>query len=625
MKRVLEFLAVALLALASSSSDAFVLGGAQTPASTPCGSVPPGSPSPNGSCLLAPNVAARGLTDINGNVWNFSGSSAPWLTDGVANISGDFAGQLQVNSGGHLFLQVFSLAPSPQPWSEWDQAGHINNSDQLPAVSPTAAAIGNVFQNTTTSVTYPTIQRMVSALANNQTIHIPKQPSPMAAWPSSQTPNVLASGVTINCDAGAAIWTMAAQAKLQGDNETVNGCDFSYSISGGSSADDSLRVFANTLNPVLKNTRHTNSDMGIHGGGDQLTFTITNPYIQHNGGSGGNGPGSCDSRGFFHGIYLFYMAGAAGVPSPDRTVVTMVADTFTGNGQAIFLDQTCQGDPIKFRSSAGTVSGGIIGDSGQYSSDPNLGPNWPASFPCGGTWTYSNYSVVRSPNTASRGGNYGLIDYASEIPGSVGDNWNCYPKITFTATLASGSPTMTAVNGPFTDPAGDSGLTIAEIVVGARMSCAADLPTGNSNLLRVTAVGANTITLSGNATGSGTAVSCTTVRNNTFDVGPINAIDDGDSDASHLSYLLHCPGDNCTAQGSVVTLHGRIVIKAAAFPGCTGNDLPAGVNVGSATVVCYPTRALAAAGEGWFGLTDPQGNQCTIGNGCAAPFIPPHP
>lgn len=567
-------------------------GQAQPPACTFIGG---GPPSPNGSCIQEPGPGST-IVDGSGNSWAFDGVLTPLGTDAQFTLNGgafSSAYQLQIDSGSgnvHNFFRK-NRAAIPVNLLDWDVRS-TGSGDFIPVNSPTATAIGNIFLNTTTGVNEASPSRLFNNAAASNALTIPAITSGRHYW--SAGPPIVANGVTLTCTVGAPFYN--TEIGLNADNLTVNNCESDYAQSGPSNPPSAgFRLYCGHSTWTLTNPIAKENDDGILGGCDALSITITNMLMQHNGYY--NAAGDCS--GFDHGVYIF--ANNSTTYHPDRTTVTISG----GYG----MDQRCSGDPLKLRNFSGTVTNYSTGQSGQYASDPNLNVNWPMSMPCGGAWTVSHDVLIRGPNTAALGGNWGIADYGSEWPGNLGNDYNCPTVTTFTGNVSSGSNQITNVS------------TITDVTIGAAIS-GSGLPSTNGSLLTVIAesgTGPFTITLSGNATGNATGATYTTGRNHVTTYDSMIFIDDGDSGAgSQESYPVRCGSGttSCSGKGFNLTVSNSIFVLTV-NPGCSAPLTGVGVTDGGGNQ-CFTSRAAAATALGWSGA-DHWGNPC-----CLAPWMPAH-
>lgn len=552
-----------------------------------------GSPSPNGSCIAEPGPGSI-LTDKDGNTWQFDGNVSPLGNDAEFTINGSAftsGNMLEVNqpSGGlshSLFLQqAFAIPAGQRIWQLYTSSGFI------PALSPTAAALGNIFVNTTTSAAYASPAQLASSAASGQTISIPALPGGMSGWPGMGAVSGLSS-LAVNCASGSRF--LDGEIGIFSNNVTLTDCENDYTQYGPSNGPYmGVRIAAGSLNPTLIDFTAHDDDDGIEAGGLNGLITITAPNISHNGYWNPSG----DCQGFDHNIYLSY-DGNGGTPRPDTSTVSLTG----AGGQSV--DVRCQGDYLKARVNGGTISNLTSGHTGRYSDD---GPNWVWDFPCGGPFTVSHGTAERMQNTAGMGGNYGVVSYGEEWPagGTIGNNWNCPPAGTFTASASNGSPTLTGIS------------STANIVVGAIIS-GPGIPANDP----VVSTTSSTVTLQSNATANETAQTYSTTRNFTATFDHIAFIDDGDSSSGSPSAAIRCGNGttNCTTLGYSITVTNSYVV-AAAFPGCSGAYLGTGVIDGGGNA-CYASRAAAQAARASidWNATDRYGNPC-----CAYPWMPPNP
>jgi hypothetical protein len=194
----------------------------------------------------------------------------------------------------------------------------------------------------------------------------------------------------------------------------------------------------------------------------------------------------------------------------------------------------------------------------------------------------------------------GAIVFPSTVitipPCSASVTTNCNPVVTlgsttltmyFTGTTASGSPTVSALNGT-------SGLAIGQVVSGA------GIPTGAV----ITAVGSNTMTLSANATASGTGVVLTvanvTPAGGTFILPNVLTIT-GTANTPYCAVGATCPepgthylsfaysGDAGTGNGDAKSDFACSVLGTPATASC-----PTGGTVPNALIVDYPDYNLTS-------------------------------
>ena len=600
MKRTLAVL-LPLALLVAAPASALPLGGSAVGSAPACS-----DPNADGSISIAPSactlIGGGPLWDGTWS-WNASGSGPLYrftATDG-ASTSGDIA---ERNQGGLIYIRT---GYGDKYW--WRRNGGGFQQVVSPTLPDPPASF--ITKNGSGAVIHSDVELVDATgwLQPGYTLQILAAPagSPIggAGFWMMNSAAITTPNVTIAFDPGAGLdqgdnGVYPALLSLDGDNQTVSGGEFKNSPYG-------IQIYRGVQNPTITDVFVHDAQDGINSGGTNGITTISHSTVQHGGGKY-CGPGQ-QTAAYCHGIYLPYN-NAQSVPPPD-TGTTNITDVAS-------VDVSYQGDPFKLRQRTVNLTQ-VTAGCAQYQPSYNGGcsMNWALDFPCGGQPTISHAVIERGPQTLINGGSWSAISFAEEWPGDGSTNWDCPPRATFSGTITSGSNQITGI-------ASITYEGVPAVVVGAAVSGTGLPGPPYPTIQSIAGTGPFTITLTANATGSGS--SFTVTRNNIFSLSSSIVIDDGDSDNTHLSYVVQCQNfgfvdcsatkwQSATISNTVVVLNDSSVVKCnAANPTILGPHVTDGGGNH-----CYPNRAAAAAALGWSG-TDVWGNPC-----CAFPWLPARP
>lgn len=411
MKRAFLILfSIALYAL-SAQASLFVGRGGGATSSSPvgCGSVPGGTPSPDGSCVL-PTISGNSQTllDSSGNAFLFN------TNEYFKNGSGvDFATELMINSGGQPYVQKnCNSKPPPPSYLFWFQA----NTGAL-TVSPTVA-LTSKFHNVTHSADYNNMQDMTQAgvLTAGDTLSIDALTGGLPLYMTAGRINK--NNLTLNVASGSAIGCMADESNAVITTDTGGG----------------------SISSVTLNLNTAEVAWARGGGGDLHCINIG---LISSGGSGYTING-----GYIHDCDF-------GIQSPQGTgtggIITMTGTVLDHNGSAVATAPThniyvgtdnanllltnvssyCEGYPagsfstsgfeVKTRGPAGTFKGGVAAEVSAHGytdcfASAAIDMSCGGAFLIGQSGTGNGYVVQVGANMQNTAG---AIRYGAEATGGL--------------------------------------------------------------------------------------------------------------------------------------------------------------------------------------------------------------